>query len=231
MNKVANPRVAGGLGGTALHGSAQGGHLAVAKLLVKVGADLEVAMPSGGSKPLSVAAENGHAVVVRYLIEARANTNSRAVDGLTPLDKAAVHGHFRVVKVLLRAEANALLTFSSPSANPLVHPDLAAQKGHLEVVRGLIQEYGIGLGRCSGANGGLEALQADAEKQRVDIMAELRDAGVIDTGQALLSAAKHGREASVKFLLQQKDMPGGGGVGYLSCLESMMSRTPLLLRC
>lgn len=59
-------------------------------------------------------------------------------------------------------------------------------------------------------------------------MAELRGAGVFDTGQVLLSAARDHREAVVKFLLQQKDMPGGGGVAYLSSLESIMGGTPLL---
>lgn len=42
-----------------------------------------------------------------------------------------------------------------------------------------------------------------AQKDNLDMMATLRDGGVVDTGKALYDAANQGREASVKFLLRQ----------------------------
>lgn len=64
LNKGANVTAVGGLGGSALHGSVQGGYLAVTKLLLKAGAGLEVAMPTEGCTPLHLAAEHGKPAVV-----------------------------------------------------------------------------------------------------------------------------------------------------------------------
>ena len=45
----ANASLVRSVGGSARHGAARGGHAAVVKLLIKAGADLEVAMRFGGS--------------------------------------------------------------------------------------------------------------------------------------------------------------------------------------
>ena len=113
-------------------------------------------------------------------------------------------------KLLLRAGANPLLTYTNPSGEVFVPLDEAALNGHLEVVRELVQEHGIK--GCGGACGGVNALRAAAQRQYLEIMSVLTNAGVVDTGIALITAVDCGRESSVKFLLQRK--AGGQGAGY-----------------
>jgi ankyrin repeat protein len=58
------------------------------RALIQAGADISKAMDNGET-PLSIAAENGHEVVVRALIEAGADINNAAVNGYTALYIAA----------------------------------------------------------------------------------------------------------------------------------------------
>ena len=129
------------------------------------------------------------------------------------------------VKVLLRAKAYPLLSTmdTGPDFVPL---DVAAKEGHLEVVRWMIEE--VGIEGCGGASGGVVALCQAAMGEHVDIMAVLTNAGVGDTGKSLVHATACGREAAVKFLLQQKDWKTGGAVAYVnSNTNDNFGRTPL----
>lgn len=101
---------------TALHISAQNGHLAVTVDLVKAGADLEVRV-SDGTTPLGVAAQHGHSAVVEALVKAGADVDSSSWDGATPLlFFAAGQGYLNAVKTLPRAKANPLLAVTSASS-------------------------------------------------------------------------------------------------------------------
>lgn len=51
---------------------------------------------------------------------------------------------------------------------------------------------------------GVNALAQAAQEQQIDVMTILTDAGVVDTGLALTTAARWGGVASVKFLLHQQ---------------------------
>lgn len=83
---------------------------------------------------------------------------------------------------------------------PLV---VAAGCGHVEVVREFIRQ--VGIEGCGGKQGGsLDALCFASDKQQLDTMATLTDAGVVDTGVTLHGSIQYGREASVKFLLQRQ---------------------------
>ncbi len=214
-------------GYTALHQSAQKGHLATTKLLVKAGADLEAktcTSMGGGYSPLHRAVQEGCLEVVNALIETGADPNTRSVDGFTPLMWAAQEGDMGVLKVLLHAKANPLLLDGS-----FVALDVAAGKGHLDIVQELIQEHGIE--GCGGASGGVAALARAAQYEHVDIMELLTNAGVVDTGGALLAAACCGMEFSVKFLLQQWKRNASSrenGTGYLDVRRRSSGRTPLL---
>ena len=212
-------------GFTALHRSAMKGHVAVTKMLIGAGADLEAKDSPGGDTPLLVAAYEGHFDVMRALIEAGANPDNRSVDGSTPLYVAAQGGHVNGIKLLLRAEANPLLirTEAGQTAVPL---DMAAQHGHLEAVRWIMQE--VGIDGCGGASGGVDAMWRAASFDHVDVLAVLADAGVVDTGTSLFSAVVCSYEASVKFLLQQQELSTGGAAAYVNTVYDNSSRTPLV---
>lgn len=49
---------------------------------------------------------NGHAEVVRTLLEKGSNIEAASKDNWTPLNSAAKSGHFEVVKLLLEKKAN-----------------------------------------------------------------------------------------------------------------------------
>lgn len=71
---------------------------------------------------------------------------------------------------------------------------------HVEVLREFIRQ--VGIKGCGGGSGGLDALYFATGKQHLGAMKALTDVGVIDTGVALNGSAEHGRQTSVKFLLQ-----------------------------
>jgi len=77
--------------------------------------------------PLQVAAEAGHADIVKLLLEHDANAEWQCCDGGTALYFAAENGHLEVVKALVEGGAK-LLVFPSPL--------VAAMKGgHKDVVQ------------------------------------------------------------------------------------------------
>eukprot|EP00903_Cladosiphon_okamuranus_P012099 g11354.t1 len=193
-------------GNTALHLCSANGHLSVAVDLMKAGADLEV-KASDGWTPLHLAARGGYSEVTAALIEAGACVDCRIPTGATPLYLAAWKGHWDTVRNLLHAGANPLAmdTIDRDAPIPL---DVAAGKGHSEVVHELLQQ--VGIKGCGGDSGGVDALCAAAVKaQHLGIMAMLTNAGVVDTGKALMGAVGGVREASVKFLLQQRRTTSG----------------------
>lgn len=237
LNRGGRPSLACDDGCTALHYSAQQGHFAITKMLVEAGADLEAKTRgvvghtllhlAAKDDPVVMASQGKHFEVMSVLIMAGANPNSRGVDGATPLYLGAENGHVEGVKMLLRARANPLLTVSDPEqGRTLVPLDAAAIKGHSEVVRELVQQCGIE--GCGGASKGVQALEMAAINRYPDIMALLTDAGVVDNGEALISAVRCNSEQSVKFLLQRKEGKSTGDqAAYVNC-EDKRRLTPLL---
>lgn len=190
---------------TALLFAAENGHAAVTKILLDTGAaDPVAARACDGSTPLHLAAAGGHSEVMRALIEAGAgaSSNSRRLDGATPLYLSAESGHLGATKILLRAGADPTLPAAvKTSWKTFVPLDEAAGNGHTEVVRELLQRFG--LKGCGGASGGIDALSMAARHTQVDTMEMLTDAGLIDNGEALIIAASFGRFVSAKFLLKK----------------------------
>ncbi|CAM9936351.1 unnamed protein product, partial [Ectocarpus fasciculatus] len=209
---------------TALLVSAQHGQLGVTNLLLEAGAPHD-ALNCQGFTPLHVAAIGGHSGVMEALIKAGANANSRAPNGQTALHIAALEGHVDAVRELLRAGANPLLPTRMSSGTTFVPLDGAALNGHLAVARELIQR--VGIRGCAGASAGVDALGQAAADQHLDVMAMLCDAGVVDTGNALVATVFFGREAALKFLLEQKE-EGDARMTYVSTARDGRGHTPLL---
>lgn len=197
-------------GHTALHVSIHNKHLAASKTLIRAGADLEARAtcftlgPTRlvGHTPLHLAAGKGFDEGVRTLIAAGAYIDSRLDNGATPLYLSACCGKLQAVKILLCASANPLLPVGTNL--PI---DVAAQEGHLHVVRELVQRFG--LDGCSHA-GAVEALDAAALQNNSDIVSFLCDSGAVDvTGTAFCAAVEGRAVACVKLLLRRR----GGHVG------------------
>ena len=220
----ADPEAATSQGFTPLHTAAVRGYSEAANVLIEAGANPD-SRELDGATPLYMAAQHGRSKVVSVLIVAGANPNSRFVDGSTPLYVAAQNGHIDAVRLLLRATADPLLVLTLRGAIS-VPLDAAAQCGRSEVVQELIQQ--VGVEGSGGASGGVRALELAAMFRHVGIMGMLMEAGVVDTGKALMSAVSCGRVESVKFLLQQNRAPFIEG-GYVN-VRADDGATPLL-RC
>ena len=77
-------------GNTALHRAADSGHLAVAKILVANGAEVDTPSRQGGLTPLHIAAYRGHQDLVEFLIKYGADVNAQDPAGMTPLRLASI---------------------------------------------------------------------------------------------------------------------------------------------
>jgi len=84
-------------------------NLEAVKQHIKVGTDLDIREPSGGSSPLITAAVFGKTESALLLIEAGADVNFRNKEGSTPLHTAAFFCHTEIVEALLDNGADASL--------------------------------------------------------------------------------------------------------------------------
>jgi len=81
-----------------------------------------------------VAAHFGHADVAKWLVEHRANCNTRHGQGFTPLQVASFHGHAHVASLLLASAANC----EESTVGRLTPLHLASSGGHVAVVELLV---------------------------------------------------------------------------------------------
>ena len=93
------------------------GNLPRVKELLDRGADADKARTDNGATPCLIAAEKGHAKVVRILLDAGCTVDQADNRGMTPLYVAAQEGHHEIVSMLLGAGAdvNACLPTSNES--------------------------------------------------------------------------------------------------------------------
>ena len=151
--------------------------------------------------PVLVAAQMGHAGVVRVLHELGADLNTPMLGGFTPVFIAAQDGHAEVVGVLAELGAN-VTTPNDYGATPVF---IAAQNGHVEVVRLLAK-----LGACvqtPKADGATPAFVA-AEVGHVKVVRVLAELGAnLDTADEdgwapVLIAAQNGHVKTVTALAE-----------------------------
>jgi ankyrin repeat domain-containing protein 50 len=124
-------------GQTPLSRAASDGLKAVVKLLVvEAKADIESKDKEYGRTPLSWAASNGHEAVVKLLVDAKADIESKDINGQTPLSWAALNGHEAVVKLLLVEAKADIESKNIYGQTPL---SSAAENWHEAVVKLLVE--------------------------------------------------------------------------------------------
>ncbi len=90
---------------TALHAAAYVGNLQVVELLVSKGALVNDSDNLFKMSPLHAAAEEGHAPVVKFLLEAKADIAAQERNGYTPLTQAGWREHWDAAGLLMKAGA------------------------------------------------------------------------------------------------------------------------------
>eukprot|EP00903_Cladosiphon_okamuranus_P015521 g14330.t1 len=140
--------------------------------------------------------------MMEVLIKVGANVDTRGSNGenQTPLFIAAFNGHANAVRELLMAKANPLLDWTNPESGRTALPlDVTAVGGHLEVVKKMVRQVGSTVPAV-----GLMLCLVPRKHNHLDVLVFLMNAGVVDTGEALVQAAVCGSEEMVNFLLQRQ---------------------------
>ena len=138
------------------------------KALIKDSPDLINAPSADGNTPLHLAAQQGHLVVAKFLLQNQANVNARSKNDLTPLQIATSRGHKSMVELLLSNKAD--VDAGSGSGSPLF---LAALNGYRSIAEVLIANKADvnAKGSLNGASGATSLHAAVAKNFRS--MAEL----------------------------------------------------------
>mmetsp|Transcript_29834 Transcript_29834/g.65212 ORF Transcript_29834/g.65212 Transcript_29834/m.65212 type:complete len:884 (-) Transcript_29834:338-2989(-) len=122
--------------GGAAGGMGAGGIFSTLKELSEHMAGAPEDKPEEGFTPLFIAAQEGHADIVRKLLtHPQLDVNRAEENGITPLNMAAQQGHLEVVVALLE---DARAHVNQPTKDGCTPLYIAAQQGHVEVVRTLM---------------------------------------------------------------------------------------------
>jgi ankyrin repeat protein len=134
LQRGADVNAAQGDGMTALHWAAEHGDHGLAALLLESGANPGAETRIGRHTPLHVAAQGGHHLVVRTLLQHKAGTagvNITTTTGAAPLHFAAASGSSETVTILLDSGADVNVREPQWGQTPLM---FAAASGRTDVV-------------------------------------------------------------------------------------------------
>lgn len=114
-------------GRTPLHVACERESLGVVRLLLERNADPNVLDAVHEIAPLHIAAHKNQGILVKHLLQHKANCNIVGVDGDTPLSKAAGKGHHKVIKILLESKQVVIdLDVRDPATNEYVKREYEA---------------------------------------------------------------------------------------------------------
>jgi ankyrin repeat protein len=115
---------------SAIEAAVQDGNVAILKLLINGGANVNHQTRFGGALFLAIGA--GHEAIVRILLDAGADVNKESIYGLEPIARAVEGGHTEVVRILVQDGMDAKLGSVATALSQ------AARRGYTEIVRLLI---------------------------------------------------------------------------------------------
>ena len=131
-----NPKIVNqDYGATPLLSAANHGNVAVVKLLLDSGANINKQSGTEKINPLYGAVDSGHFAIVTLLIGAGANINQQNRLGETPLYCAAEKNYTEIALILIKAGANANLTENGYGMSPL---HKAAVFGNVAIINALV---------------------------------------------------------------------------------------------
>lgn len=192
---------------TALQEAAMCGHLDSITLLLRHGADINVAF--GGRTALQAAAGGGHFDAIKLLLRHGADINEAPAEGygMTALQAAAQRGHLEAMNLLLRhgADINAM----PAERGGMTALQAATQRGHFDAMKLLIL-HNADINAAPAEGYGLTALQAAAQCGNLNVMnLLLRHEADINAMPAkvygvtaLQSAAQRGHLGAINLLLR-----------------------------
>ena len=154
---------------TPLHLTSRAGHIDLAQLLIKHGADV-AAQSKDKTTPLHRASEEGHVDLAQLLIDHGADAAAQSKGGMTPLHLASERGHTDLARLLLKRGADAAA--QSKSGTTPMHR--ASERGHVDLARLLI-EYGADAATQS--KDGTTPLHRASERGHVDLARLLIERG------------------------------------------------------
>lgn len=152
---------------TALQEAAMGGHIDAIILLLRHGADINVAF--GGRTALQAAAGGGHFDAMKLLLRHGADINQAPAEGygMTVLQAAAQRGHLEAMNLLLRYGAD--INQAPAARGGMTALQAATQRGHLEAMKLLIL-HNADINAAPAEGYGLTALQAAAQCGNLNAM-------------------------------------------------------------
>lgn len=112
------------------------GDMDVAKMLLKCGADVNIATRSGEISPLFIAASAGNLDMVNLLLESGAHIDHTIYNGMTALMVAVLHQHLVVVMRLVQANANVMMKSKDCNEDAF---DLSKRLGNRAIQKVIVQ--------------------------------------------------------------------------------------------
>jgi ankyrin repeat protein len=177
--------------------AARRGDLKQIKTLSAIGAHI--------SQGLHEAAANGHADVVRFILEKVTDPKRRTRFAQTALYPAATNGHVDVVRLLLKYEID---VNRCPYRGTETALHQAALKGHPDVIKILLENGADVNGEGEGAGTALLWAAFNGQIQATEMLlaygADINDNNTLcKCGTALHAAVSHNQPEMVKYLLKK----------------------------
>ena len=177
--------------------------LRILEKAISEGADINISDKFLKFTPLIVAANEGHAEIVRLLLEQSGiNVNASNKSGSTAFHSASQSGHADIVSILLDQPGIDVIASDDGNQTAL---HLASGCGHADIVRLLLEQSGINVNASN--KSGSTALHLASQYGHADIVSILLHQSSIDINAsnndnqtALHLASRHARADVIKIL-------------------------------